>query len=77
MTKKRFSKLLRAYFTRLNEWAKKADPNNVMKMGQVYKRLSSERMLPAGMTRAEWWTKLKEINCNVFGVGEKQNNKHK
>ena len=69
MTAKRFQKLLRAYFTRLNEWAKEYDKPNVMDMGLCYRTLCS-RKLPQGMTRQEWWDKLKEIT-DTFGVGER------
>ena len=66
MTQKRFSKLCRAYFTRLNEWAK-ANNSTTMDMGRLYKIV--ETMKPANITRAEWWEML---SCGeVFGVGKK------
>lgn len=69
MTKKRFNKLCRAYFTRLNEWAK-ATGNKTMDMGDVYKRILNP-IFPDGLTRAEWWAKLTELN-DTFGVGVKE-----
>ena len=67
MTKKRFRKLCRAYFTRLNEWAK-ANGSKTMNMGRVYKD-TAKMGTPAGMTRAEWWAMLSK--GGVFGVGER------
>ena len=67
MSKKRFRKLARAYFTRLNEYAKE---NNLetMTMGQVY-RVMAKLESPENMTRAEWWATLSQYD--TFGVGVK------
>lgn len=67
MTKKRYRKLARAYFTRLNEWAK-ANGSTVMDMGNLYKIISTMQN-PIGKTRAEWWGCLSM--GEVFGVGER------
>lgn len=67
MTKKRFRKLCRAYFTRLNDWAK-ANGSTPMDMGRVYKAIV-KMGTPVGMTRAEWWAMLSK--GGVFGVGER------
>lgn len=69
MTKKRYQKLLRAYLTRLNEWAKEHDPDHVVNMGRVYKSISTNKS-PVGLTRAEGWAKLEGMT-NTFGVGKK------
>ena len=70
MTKKRYRKLARAYFTRLNEHAK-ANKLGSMKMGQVYKAVRNLEN-PDGMTREEWWNKLSSTNVfGTFGVGVK------
>ncbi len=68
MTKKRYRKLCRAYFTRLNEWAKTHN-STPMEMGHVYRAIAAMSN-PTGMTRAEWWTTLSK--GEVFGVGEKE-----
>lgn len=73
MTKKRFQKLTRAYFTRLNEWAK-ANNETPMNMGKLYSRL--EKLATEvctdetgrKWTRAEWWSYFEKHN---FGVGVK------
>ena len=69
MTKKRFAKLCRAYFTRLNEWAKENN-STPMDMGKVYKHISKGGSF-TDTTRAEWWAKLSSIT-NTFGVGVKE-----
>ena len=68
MTKKRYRKLCRAYFTRLNEWAK-ANGSTPMNMGSVYKSIAKIGT-PTGQTRAEWWAILSK--GEVFGVGERR-----
>lgn len=68
MTKKRYRKLARAYFTRLNEWAKKNSPSSTMDMGKLYRTISTFGN-PIGMTRAEWWAVFE--NTEHFGVGDK------
>jgi hypothetical protein len=68
MTKKRFRKLARAYFTRLNEWAKENN-SSPMNMGQTYLAISKFDA-PADMTRAEWWDRISS-SANTFGVGIK------
>ena len=74
MTKKRFIKLTRAYFTRLNEWAK-ANNGTPMDMGNVYRCLSKpsgdlgEDAFGRKITRAEWWNTLSK--GDTFGVGVK------
>lgn len=68
MTKKRFRKLCRAYFTRLNEWAK-ANNSTPMNMGSVYNSIA-KMGTPAEKTRAEWWAILS--TGEVFGVGERR-----
>lgn len=67
MTKKRFQKLARAYFTRLNEWGKENgyDP---LPMGKTYKALP-KLANSTGKTRAEWWETVTKYND--FGVGIK------
>ena len=68
MSKKRFRKLARAYFTRLNEWAKENN-STPMNMGQMYWAVSRFDA-PEGMTRAEWWDRVSS-SANTFGVGVK------
>lgn len=68
MTKKRYRKLVRAYFTRLNEWAK-VNTDTTLDMGKCY-RVVSSLANPDGMTRAEHWGKFAEMG-NTFGVGVK------
>jgi hypothetical protein len=67
MSKKRFRKLSRAYFTRLNEWAK--EHGTPMNMGQVYRAVSRFES-PEDMTRAEWWDRISG-SADMFGVGVK------
>lgn len=67
MTKKRYRKLARAYFTRLNEWAK-ANNSTPMDMGELYKVIAKLGN-PTEMSRAEWWARL--AKGEVFGVGER------
>lgn len=75
MTKKRFKKLTRAYFTRLNEWAKE-NGEKPMNMGRLYSRLEKLATMEECIdetgrkwTRAEWWRNF-EKHSN-FGVGVK------
>ena len=70
MTKKRYRKLARAYFTGLNEWAKVNRPNDTLNMGDLYARVAKLDN-PIGMTRAEWWENLSK--GYTFGVGVKKN----
>lgn len=76
MTKKRFKKLARAYFTRLNEWAK-ANNETPMNMGKLYSRLENLATevctdeTGRKWTRAEWWGFVSKYNSSVFGVGVK------
>ena len=76
MTKKRFQKLTRAYFTRLNEWAK-ANNSKTMDMGEVYKCLSKlgnnlgEDAFGRKITREDWWNSLGKCG-STFGVGVKE-----
>lgn len=65
MTQKRYKKLVRAYFTRLNEWAKETG-RTPMNMGRVYKGI--ENMKPT--SRTEWWSILQK--SNTFNVGVKE-----
>lgn len=67
MTKKRYRKLARAYFTRLNEWGK-ANGNKQLNMGKTYKAISNLEN-PLNMTRAEWWETISK--GETFGVGVK------
>ena len=75
MTKKRFEKLCRAYFTRLNEQAKKRG-NETMNMGMLYKNLHNLTNhlgvdeFGKERTREDWW-KVLATNTNLFGVGIK------
>ena len=69
MTKKRFQKLVRAYFTRLNAWGKE-NGHQSLNMGDVYRRLRNINPLEVGKTRAEWWAVL--AGGNTFGVGVKE-----
>ena len=70
MTAKRYRKLCRAYFTRLNEWAKQN--TKPMPMGSIY-RAVSKMGNPTNMTRAEWWNAISQ--GEVFGVGKKGESK--
>lgn len=67
MTKKRFQKLVRAYFTELNTWGIEHGHNS-MNMGEVYRCISKIDTSAVGKTRTEWW---KSIAGNNFGVGVK------
>ena len=73
MTKKRFIKLTRAYFTRLNAWGKE-DGCKPCDMGKLYKALPELAKVssthPKKLTRAEWWGVL--AKGDVFGVGERR-----
>jgi hypothetical protein len=74
MTKKRFIKLARAYFTRMNEWGK-ANGKKPLHMGELYSRLEFLADFypngdPLEMTRAEWWEMI--AKGDTFGVGVKQ-----
>lgn len=76
MTKKRFQKLTRAYFTRLNEWAK-ANNEKPMNMGRLYSRLEKLSTMEECIdetgrkwTRAEWWSVFEKHDN--FGVGVKE-----
>ena len=68
MSKKRFRKLVRAYLTRLNEWAKENE-STPMNMKTVYWAVSNFDA-PEGMTRAEWWGRISS-SADTFGVGVK------
>ena len=76
MTKKRFMKLTRAYFTRLNEWAK-ANGEKPMNMGNLYRQLenlANNTMVDEfgrKWTRAEWWGQASKHQSTVFGIGVK------
>ena len=71
MTRKKYAKLQRAFFTRLNEWAK-ANGTPRMDMGKVYKAISTKipTIMDNGMTRQQWWDELTKMG-SVFGVGQK------
>ena len=76
MTKKRFQKLTRAYFTRLNEWAKANGSTPMKNMGKLYSQLEKlatdvccDDETGKQMTRAEWWSIMRK--GNTFGVGVK------
>lgn len=69
MTRKRFEKLARAYFTRLNEYGKENHylPLNV---GYIYKKIQQNEIVDySKYTRQQWW----DMICSGynFGVGEK------
>lgn len=76
MTKKRFIKLTRAYFTRLNEWAK-ANNEKPMNMGRLYRQLENLANNPMvdgegrRWTRAEWWEHASKHLSTVFDIGVK------
>lgn len=70
MTKKRFNKLVRAYFTRMNEWAKEGNSTPIKRMGELYRCLPNIDPKAVGKTRAEWWKSLTD-GCS-FGVGVKE-----
>ena len=70
MTKKRFSKLLRAYFTRLHEWSKENPNASAMDMGEIYKAFAYGGTVK-GTTREEWWNEFTASN-HVFGVGKRR-----
>ena len=76
MTKKRFERLCRAYFTRLNEWAKE-NGRPSMNMGRVYRCIPNisdnlgEDEFGRRRTREEWWNTLTSNCPNSFGVGIK------
>lgn len=67
MTKKRYRKLARSYFTRLNEWAKENN-RDTMDMGKLYKAVATLQN-PKSHTRAEWWEAIS--SADNFGVGSK------
>ena len=74
MTKKRFMKLTRAYFTRLNEWAKE-NGEKPMDLGSLYNRLDKLATMEECIDetgrkwiRAEWWGVFEK---NAFGIGVK------
>ena len=71
MTKKRFKKLLRAYFTRLNERTK-ANNSTPLEMGRIYKTISTGGNFKNfdNTTRKKWWDDLKTI-ADTYGIGEK------
>ena len=69
MTRKRYKKLLWAYFTELNEWAKKHPYGVPMDMGHIYQAVRGCGK-PGDMDYGAWWEKLKETT-DTFGVGEK------
>ena len=52
MTKKRYRKLARAYFTEINEWAK-TNHSDTMNIGSLY-RIVANLQNPNGMSREEW-----------------------
>lgn len=70
MTRKKYTRLTRAFFTRINEWAK-ANGTPTMDMGKVYKTISTNipTIMTNGMTRQQWWDELSK--GEVFGVGQK------
>jgi hypothetical protein len=70
MTKKRFQKLTRAYFTELNAWGK-ANGCKPLPMGEVYRAMhkNTDPQNWCGKTRAEWWETVSK--GNNFGVGVK------
>lgn len=70
MTRKRYKKLMWAYFTELNEWAKKHPYGMPMPMGRVYRTIR-EAGKPGSMDYSVWWDMLKETT-NTFGIGEKR-----
>lgn len=70
MTRKRYKKLLWAYFTELNEWAKKSPYGTPMDMGNIYRTIRGCGK-PGNMDYGVWWNKLKETT-NTFGIGEKR-----
>ena len=69
MTRKRYKKLLWAYFTELNEWAKKNPYGVPMDVGHIYRFIRGCGK-PDGMDYGTWWDKLKGIT-DTFGIGEK------
>lgn len=71
MTKKRFKKLLRAYFTRLHERTK--DSNGTpLELGRIYKTISTGGNFENfdSTARKKWWDDLKTI-ADIYGIGEK------
>ena len=70
MTKKRFEKLTRAYFTRLYEFGKAKGEH--LEISTIYRQLP-KLASGCGMTRAEWWDKLSSIGY-TFDVGMKGGN---
>lgn len=73
MTRKRFCKLWMAYITRLNEWAKANDCKS-MDMGKCYRAAGKVKLHGGklGITYQEWWDRMRDIDVNLFGVGEKK-----
>ena len=73
-------KLTRAYFTRLNEWAK-ASNMKPLSIGKLYSQLEDLAHTPMiddegrKWTRAEWWEFMSKHNSSVFGVGVKNPNR--
>ena len=70
MTKKRYRKLARAYFTFMNEWAKDTNREN-LNMGDLYRRINNLEN-PIGMSKEEWWNALKPSAIS-FGMKLKGN----
>lgn len=75
MTKKRHCKLLRAFVTKVNEYAKANCPQNVVKGKALYRcvELAKRGVMPNGTTRAEWWASANNNDC--FELNNKENRK--
>lgn len=69
MTRKRFIKLTRAYFTRLNEWGK-VNGHQAFDMTNISGMLDN---LSRNVNRDDYWNLLTKGDRNIFNVGVKEN----